>query len=232
MRQGAGLVHFSVNHKDGSQNLPLQQSSGFRTSGMVFTDFKSIAQVQEAYGVAYTEASFCEAKDLMVPDSFRQELEFNRQYIDVFTSEASRCEAVIYPVLREVYKSLADRASLWSHRNLTYDAQLSGIPDYLVATRSPLGKTVLGQPIVLIVEAKQNNFVEGWGQCLAELIAAQRLGSPEQVYGVVTDGEFWQFGQLQGSTFTKDTLRLTLSDLDRLFQTLGFLIDRGLPPHP
>lgn len=195
---------------------------------MAFTDFKSIAQVQEAYGVTYREVSFCERVNLSVPDFFRQEMAFNRQYIDVFTSEASRCEAVIYPVLREVYKTFADRATLWSHRSLTYDSSLSGIPDYLVATRSPLGKTVLGQPIVLIVEAKQNNFAEGWGQCLAELIAAQRLGAPAQVYGVVTDGEFWQFGQLEGDTFTKETLGLTLTDLDRLFQTLGFLIDRGL----
>jgi len=199
---------------------------------MAFTDFKSIAQVQETYGVTYAEASFCDRVSLPVPEAFCRELAFNAQYIDVFSSEASRCEAVIYPVLREVYKAFADRATLWSHRSLTYDSQLSGIPDYLVATRSPLGKTVLGQPIVLIVEAKQNNFAEGWGQCLAELIAAQRLGAPQQVYGVVTDGEFWQFGQLEGDTFTKDTLRLTLSDLDRLFSTLGFLIDRGLPAHP
>jgi hypothetical protein len=32
----------------------------------------------------------------------------------------------------------------------------------------------------LIVEAKQNDFNEGWGQCLAELVASQKLDFPKQ----------------------------------------------------
>ena len=37
------------------------------------------------------------------------------------------------------------------------------------------GKTVLGTPIIVVVEAKRNDFIEGWGQCLAELVAIQRI---------------------------------------------------------
>ena len=43
------------------------------------------------------------------------------------------------------------------------------------------------------MEAKQNNFTEGWGQCLAELVAAQKLNKNNQIpiHGIVTDGELW-----------------------------------------
>ena len=70
------------------------------------------------------------------------------------------------------------------------DSTLNGVPDYIFGTKSPLGKKVLGLPLVLIVEAKKNDFEQGWGQCLAELVAAQKInGTIEKpVYGIVTDG--------------------------------------------
>jgi hypothetical protein len=146
---------------------------------MAFTDFKSIAQVQEEYRITYSEESFISYFDLNPSEHFRQEFDFNQENIDVFTSEASRCENVIYPILREVYKSFAHKYTLWSHKSITYDNKLTGTPDYLISTKSELGKTILGLPLVVVVEAKQNNFIEGWGQCLAELIAAQKMNKNE-----------------------------------------------------
>jgi hypothetical protein len=55
------------------------------------------------------------------------------------------------------------------------DHKLSGFPEYILASRSPLGKIVFDKPYLLLVEAKQDNFEAGWAQCLAEMIAAQRL---------------------------------------------------------
>jgi hypothetical protein len=193
---------------------------------MAFSDFTSIAEVQEEYQIKYTEATFIEYLDLKPTALFLQELEFNEQHLDIFTSEASRCENVIYPVLREVYKQFANQYTLWSHKSITYDSKLTGTPDYLFATRSELGKTVLGLPFVVVVEAKQNNFSEGWGQCLAELVAAQKLNREENlpVYGIVTDGELWQFGNLVGNLFVKQKDRITISDLNKLFGAIGFLL--------
>lgn len=196
---------------------------------MAFSDFKSIAEVQEKYQIRYTEADFIEYLDLKPSEQFIQEFEFNEQNIDVFTSEASRCENVIYPILREVYKPFASQYALWSHKSITYDSQLTGTPDYLFSTKSELGKTVLGFPLVIIVEAKQNNFTEGWGQCLAELVATQKLNQDENlpVYGIVTDGELWQFGKLVAKLFTKQKARVTLSDLNKLFGAIGFILTQS-----
>jgi hypothetical protein len=193
---------------------------------MAFTDFKSIAQVQEEYRITYSEESFISYFDLKPSDRFRQEFEFNQENIDVFTSEASRCENVIYPILREVYKSFAHKYTLWSHKSITYDNKLTGTPDYLISTKSELGKTILGLPLVVVVEAKQNNFIEGWGQCLAELIAAQKMNKNEvlPVYAIVTDGELWQFGRLLLDVFTREKTRIAVTDLDKLFGVIAFLL--------
>ena len=84
----------------------------------------------------------------------------------------------------------------------------------------------MAPPIIIVVEAKRNDFIQGWGQCLAELVAVQKLNgdSVKPVYGIVTDGEFWQFGKLTDSVFTRDKTRLTISELGRVFGAIGYLM--------
>jgi hypothetical protein len=107
---------------------------------------------------------------------------------------------------------------LWSHEPLQYDEDLSGTPDYMITKRSPLGKIVCDQPYLLVVEAKKDNFQEGWGQCLVELIAAQKLSQPTEptVFGVVSNGEKWEFGKLTANQFTKNRTSYTLQALTTL----------------
>ena len=54
--------------------------------------------------------------------------------------------------------------------------------DYLIASTDALK------------DADINDFEMGWGQCLAELVAAQKINADAdlQVYGIVTDGDLWQ----------------------------------------
>lgn len=193
---------------------------------MAFTDFKSIQQVQEAFKIKYVEEEYLQYEDIAPSPEFLAEFEFSRRNIDVFSSESSRCENVIYPIMRDVYKHYVEAYSLWSHKTLSYDEILSGVPDYLITSKSSLGKTMLGLPIVVVVEAKQNNFTEGWGQCLAELLAAQKINHDDRqpVHGIVTDGEAWHFGKLVADTFVKNEDVLALADLKKLFGAIGFVL--------
>jgi hypothetical protein len=197
---------------------------------MAFTDFKSADEVQKVYQVRYLEKDFITFVPKALPEYFVQEFEFNRDNFDVFGSEASRCEAVIYPILREACKGFIHEYSLWSHKSITADAVLTGTPDYIIAKRSPLGKNVLDVPLVLVAEAKQNDFVRGWGQCLAEMVAAQRLNGSEDiaVYGIVTDGETWQFGQLVGKVFSKNLSRATIDRLEEVYGAVFGVIERSI----
>ena len=186
---------------------------------MAFSDFKTISEVQEKFRITYSEDDFVEAEPSTPSTEFLRDFEFTREHINVFASEASRCEAIIFPVLKESYKAYADQYALWIKQSIAYDDVLNGVPDYFISTRSELGKTVVGSPLILLVEAKKNDFEQGWGQCLAELVAAQKINDDTAfpVFGIVTDGTLWQFGRLIGDTFTQNRTDFALANLPTLF---------------
>ena len=192
---------------------------------MAFSDYKNIAQVQKEFRIKYQEENFIVVEQVEPSLHFREEYDFNQKNIDVFTSEAARTELVITPILREVYKNFHEQYSFWIPKPIAYNDKLNGTPDYLIATRSTLGKTVLDLPLVVVVEAKKNDFEQGWGQCLAELVAVQKLNDNlnKPVYGIVTDGELWKFGKLVGNTFISNVEGYTVGDLAELFGVLHFI---------
>ena len=194
---------------------------------MAFSDYKTISQVQKEFGITYKEENFIVAQDNEPSVTFWKEFEFNRENIDVYTSEASRTDLIITPILREVYKQYHDKYSFWIQKSITYNDKLSGTPDYIIATRSALGKTVLELPLIIVVEAKKNDFEQGWGQCLAELVTAQKINDDASivVHGIVTDGELWKFGKLMGNTFTSNIEGYTVGDLPKLFGAINYVFE-------
>lgn len=122
---------------------------------MSFSDFKTISQVQQLYQIHYQEAVFIPVKKMELSSLFVEEIAFNINQLDVFSSEAARCELLILPVLREVYKQYAQQFSLWVQKSINYTPELSGTPDYMISKRSALGKTVLEFPLLMLVEAKK-----------------------------------------------------------------------------
>jgi len=194
---------------------------------MSFSQFKSIAEVQKAYSIKYEEGIFLHELDVTVPQTFVEEFKFNKENIDIFSSEASRSELIISPLLREVYKRHSEKYSFWIQKSISYDDVLSGTPDYIFSKKSSLGKTVLESPIVIVVEAKRNDFEQGWGQCLAELVASQKINDDDAkpVYGVVTDGNLWQFGRLNRHIFTINERNYTIDHIKELYGALEYLAD-------
>lgn len=188
---------------------------------MAFSDFKTISEVLEKFRITYTVKDFVQIDNgsCTPSEQFLEEFEFCMQHIDIYASEAARCEAIIFPILKEVYKPYAKDYALWIKKAISYDEILSGTPDYLIATRSELGLPVVGIPLIILVEAKKNDFDMGWGQCIAEMLAAQKInGDPDtHVYGIVSDGTMWQFGKLIGDDFIRDRASVTMDNLPQLF---------------
>ena len=145
----------------------------------------------------------------------------------VDNSEFAICENLIYPVLKEVWKQYRQHFILWSHQALTFDNKLSGFPEYILAKRSPLGKVVFDKPYLLLVEAKQDNFEAGWAQCLAEMIAAQKLNqTPITMFGIASNGDRWQFGKLEANVFTRNITFYSIQNLDDLFAAVNYLFQQ------
>ena len=161
-------------------------------------------------------------------ESFKEELDllFTDGVID--NSEDAICENLIYPVLKEVWKPYRSKLTLWSHEALAYDDDLSGIPDYTVTQRNSLSTIVFDKPYFLMVEAKQDKFEEGWSQCLAEMIAVQRINDDfvSDVFGIVSNGKIWQFGKLVGDVFTRNKNMYMIQDLDKLFAAVNYIFQQ------
>jgi hypothetical protein len=196
---------------------------------MPFSNFKSLGLTVKELQVIYTETNFVNQSDFTVSEYFRQDLEYVMREGVVNNSEFAICENLIYPLLKEVWKTYSDKFTIWSHQLLTCDEVLSGYPEYILAKRSPLGKVVFDKPYLLIVEAKQDNFDWGWGQCLAEMVAAMRLneGNAISVFGIVSNGINWEFGKLEGNNFTHHPAPYSIFELDKLFSVINYLFQQS-----
>ena len=195
---------------------------------MSFSNYKTISTVLKEFNVTYAEANFMEELTFNIPQSFRDDLSFVMREGVVDNSEYAICENLIYPVLKEVWKNYSHKFTLWSHQSLNYGEKLSGFPEYILAKRSPLGKIVFDQPYFLLVEAKQDKFEEGWGQCLAEMIAAQKLNENRSItiYGIVSNGKIWEFGKLKESIFIKNENLYTIQRLEQLFAVINYIFQQ------
>lgn len=196
---------------------------------MSFNTFKNIADVLRHFPIHYQEVDFIQEVPLAIDDFFRQRLELILREGVVFNSEYAICENIISPILIEVWQSYKEQLLVWSHQPLSYDEQLSGIPDYMVAKRSLRGKVVFEEPYLIVVEAKKDNFEEGWGQCLAELVTVQKINdnSEMEIFGIVSNGKFWEFGRLWCHNFEKNIKLYSISDLEDLFAALNYVYQKS-----
>jgi hypothetical protein len=195
---------------------------------MSLSGCKRLSETLKAFEVVYAEANFIEEIPFAVSDYFRQDLQLMMDEAVVDNSEYAICENLVYPILKEVWKQYRRNFILWSHEFLNCDAQLSGFPEYILARRSPLGKIVFDKPYFVLVEAKQDNFDAAWGQCLAEMVAAQRLNELPNlvVYGITSNGDRWQFGKLDHTQFTLNKTFYTIQELDTLFATVNYVFQQ------
>ncbi len=196
---------------------------------MPFSSYKSISVVAKEFQIKYIRDNFIMETHFEISETFRQELDliFNEGVFD--NSEIAICENMIYPVLKEVWKAYRSKFLLWSHQTLIYDQNLCGVPDYILAKRSPLGTVVFDKPYFVLVEAKkESDFTEGWGQCLAEMLAVQRINNePEKtIFGIVSNGAIWQFGKLNLDIFTQNKTFYTIQDLDQLFAAVNYVFQQ------
>ena len=191
---------------------------------MAFANYRSIDDVVKKHDLVFVPGALLAPVADAPPfgDHFKAELDFTLLKLPVGRSEIGSGELILFPILREVWKPYVDEIALFTHEPLRYDDDLTGVPDYFICRKSKYGQTIPEIPYLLIVEAKLDDFEKAWGQCLAQMLAAQKLnGTPEMpVYGMATNGNAWQFGRLIGRIFTMDPGGISLATLERLGQQM------------
>ncbi len=148
---------------------------------------------------------------------FHERLKRMTKVFDLQNYEESKkliIDAICEEVLQE-FKYL----KLWKGAPLS-DNCTSGYVDYLMAEQ----KAYMEAPFLCIVEAKKDDFEKGLAQCLPEMKACQfnnqTHGQILDVYGIVTNGQGWQFYKLalDGGVYGSD-----LYAIGNLPQVLGIL---------
>ena len=193
---------------------------------MPYGTFTSVAEVARKFDLEVSgNRSFVERLHIELPLHDLERIEKKLTDDLNFINEVTICERIISPIL-ELVSDQYELLKLWSHvpYNVDQEKGLAGEPDYLVAPRTKYGD--MGIPPLCIVEAKKDNFEEGWTQALAEMVAASFQGA-DTCYGIVTTGNTWAFGKLEQQVFTRDPKKFSATvDLQEVFDVLNWVFGK------
>ena len=147
-------------------------------------------------------------------------------------SKKARSEGIINPVLLEVKRQLKGQISVFSGEEFAVDPEvdLTGYVDFLIS-RSP-EQLFIKAPAVVLVEAKKEDLKPALGQCLAEMVAAQRFNQKKQqpiskIYGTVTSGTVWRFLKLEGQSVAIDLTDYPLPPVEPILSFLVWMVQGG-----
>lgn len=147
-------------------------------------------------------------------------------------SEKARSEGIINPVLLDVKRQLKQPISVFSGEefNVQPDAELTGYVDFLISRSAE--QLFIKAPAVILVEAKKEDLKPALGQCLAEMVAAQRFNQRKQqpistIYGTVTSGTVWRFLKLEDQCVSIDLTDYPLTPVNQILGILMWMAAHG-----
>lgn len=147
-------------------------------------------------------------------------------------TEKARSENLVSPVLKETFRHNKEKLTLFSGYGFNVDSEkgLNGNCDCIIAGQGDIME--LTNPIICLVEAKNGVIEDGYGQCGAEMYAArlynEDLGTPiTEMYGIVTNGEEWQFMMLKEQMIYFEAKTVSLDRLPRILGILQHIVDKN-----
>ena len=155
-----------------------------------------------------------------LPGIYLQEALPRFKYFDIVGTEAAKLlliDALLAEIVPE-FKNL----KIWKSMALS-SAIMTGVADYLIAPTFAYMK----MPLLCAVEAKRDDFEQGRTQRLAEMIACRENnkadGYDKDVFGIVSNGQGWQFYKLALTATVYETGLYTTNSLPELLGALVFL---------
>ena len=178
---------------------------------------------------------FAGVPDRAASAALRFFMDTNLTLANLINTEKARSELLVAPVLSELFRQSFGAINLFSGMEFNADpeAQLTGFVDFMIGLGPQLPR--ISTPVVMIFEAKRDNIADGYGQCIAAMVGAERynrrLGNPmETIYGAVTTGINWKLLRLRDSKLTFDLSEYFIQQPDRILGLLAHMV--GLPPAP
>ena len=146
-------------------------------------------------------------------------------------TEKAKSELLVAEVLFELRAHCTRQISFFSgiDFNVNADDELTGVCDFLVSL-SP-NQFDLEAPVIILVEAKRDAPAFGLGQCVAEMIAAQRFNTDKgndipRIYGVSTTGTEWLFLKLEERHLQIDRDIYHIKQCDAILGILACMVEQ------
>lgn len=200
---------------------------------MAYNKFRKLSQLNEKLGITYQNVTFLpKIKQIQVSDRLLSDL--NDAISIPLSTEKSKSEHIVVPVLKEMLRNNLEKMSYFSGFQFDVDASkdLSGYCDYILSAKARQLEVV--SPIFCLVEAKNAEIDKGLAQCGAEMYAAQilneREGNPREIiYGCVTNAFSWCFLKLEHKNLSIDPnyVPLTFNAPQQVLSVLQWVLDES-----
>ncbi len=201
---------------------------------MPYSQFTTISKAKAAFNLTTVEGDrFLPDLAPIAPSELLVEtLKETLPIVAISGSEKARSEGIIYPVLLEVRRILDRKVGLFSGEDFTIEESvgLNGICDFLLTRSSEVLE--IEAPAVVIVEAKKTDLKSGLGQCIAEMVGAQRFNQVKEkpiptIYGSISNGIQWQFLKLEQQTVTIDLTVYPLPPVEPILSFFVWMLQNG-----
>ncbi len=203
---------------------------------MSYSKFKKLIQLHDELGISYKNQSFLPiVPELEIKISNRL-LEDLADAKDIaLTTEKSKSENIIAPLLRDFVRSNKNKISFFSGFDFNVDTQqkLTGYCDFILSDKPK--QLELDAPIFFLVEAKNAEIDKGLAQCGSEMYAAllfnEKKGIPRKVmYGCVTNAFSWCFLKLENKELLIDPnyVPLSFTRPHEVLAVLQWVLDKSL----
>ena len=197
---------------------------------MPYSNF-TLRKVQKEFGITLNEQAglFANLEPHSISEHLRETLADNVALAVSVNTEKARSELIIAPVLLELRKLFNREIAFFSGIELNVDKErdLMGFCDYIISQSHE--QLFLSAPVIAVVEAKNENIMNGLGQCAAEMVAAQLYNEQEntphaKIYGAVTSGNLWRFLKLENNALHIDLDDYAIKEITKIIGILCAMV--------
>ncbi len=194
---------------------------------MAYTNYETLKEITSEFHIKIKRENFLQESSFNIEDYLKKILIRNIKDVATSASEASICENIIAPIIKEI--AYYNNLTVWSHVPFSLEGSesLKGIPDYLIGIVDDDASSIRN-PVLCLGEAKKEDFSKGWAQVSAEMYAAYQTNKNSNktvpVYGLVTTGKQWEFAILEDNKITIDINTYSLpSEMQKIFNILNWI---------
>lgn len=194
---------------------------------MAYSDL-TLSKFKNSFDIYIEEKTdlFANIQPLEASDKLKSDLKETAELALAINTEKARSEMIILPILLEIRRRSNYQISLFSGTNFDVDLEkgLNGYCDFIISRSKE--QLLINAPVIIIIEAKNENIKNGLGQCGGAMLAAQIFNQQQNnniqtIYGAVTTGDIWKFIKLEDSNLFIDLNNYYIKEVAKILGILS-----------